>query len=210
MLPVASTASPVIPDALPGIRDALPVAKRRAAVDPRRPAGHEGRASGDRSPAISAKMGPSEAGGDSGEHAVGPRIERVGAGDLDALGDLSIALAASCVRRAGPPAILAPMPSPMARRVLGFAFAAATLVSAVLGVAAGCGPDQTMVWFCLNPVTGKVDDAPYDANHYVNGVFDPCHCFDPCGPEKSCPEVVDAGPAAPGCDAGPSDDAGGG
>jgi hypothetical protein len=98
----------------------------------------------------------------------------------------------------------------MPRRVLGFAFAAATLVSAVLGVAAGCGPNQNVFWVCLNPVTGKDDGSIYDANHYVNGVADPCHCYDPCGPEKSCPIVVDAGPAAPGCDAGASSDAGGG
>jgi hypothetical protein len=36
----------------------------------------------------------------------------------------------------------------------------------------------------------------------VNGVFDPCHCYDPCGPSKECPIVVDAGPTPPGCDAG--------
>jgi hypothetical protein len=94
------------------------------------------------------------------------------------------------------------------RRALRFAIAAAALVSAAgLGAAVGCGPDQTTVWFCLNPVTGKEGDAPYDATHYVNGVFDPCHCYDPCGPERTCPIVVlDAGsPSSPGCDAGASD-----
>lgn len=62
-----------------------------------------------------------------------------------------------------------------------------------------------MVWFCLNPVTGKIDDSIYDETHYVNGVFDPCHCYDPCGPLASCPFVVDAGEPGPGCDAGASD-----
>jgi hypothetical protein len=38
-----------------------------------------------------------------------------------------------------------------------------------------------------------------DSTHYVNGMADPCHCYDPCGPSKSCPIVVDAGPPAPGC-----------
>ncbi len=51
-------------------------------------------------------------------------------------------------------------------------------------------------------MTGKIDGSFYDANHYVNGVLDPCHCYDPCGPEASCPIVVDAGPLPPGCDAG--------
>jgi hypothetical protein len=77
---------------------------------------------------------------------------------------------------------------------------AALVVFGVL-VADACYYGQE-IWVCLNPATGKVDDAPYDDNHYVNGVFDPCHCYDPCGPEKSCPIVVDAGPPAPGCDAG--------
>jgi hypothetical protein len=65
-----------------------------------------------------------------------------------------------------------------------------------------CGPDQSVVWICLNPATGKIEGAPYDNNHYVNGVFDPCHCYDPCGPLKSCPGDVDAGPLPAGCDAG--------
>jgi hypothetical protein len=88
------------------------------------------------------------------------------------------------------------------RHALRFAVVAALtpLVSVAFG--AGCGPDQTEVWFCLNPVTGKLDGAPYDATHYVNGVFDPCHCYDPCGPTKSCPIQVDAGPPAPGCNVG--------
>jgi hypothetical protein len=71
-----------------------------------------------------------------------------------------------------------------------------------LGAVTGCGPDNITVWICLNPVTGKIDGSFYDANHYVNGVLDPCHCYDPCGPEASCPIVVDAGPLPPGCDAG--------
>src|SRR5277367_2749290 len=86
------------------------------------------------------------------------------------------------------------MLSPTFRRSLRFAAAlAALLTSAGIGALAGCGPDQTEIWICLNPVTGKEDSSIYDASHYVNGVFDPCHCYDPCGPEKSCPDVVDAG-----------------
>jgi hypothetical protein len=94
---------------------------------------------------------------------------------------------------------------PTPRRALRFAIAAAILAplaSGVFGAGVGCGPNQHDIWLCLNPVTGKEDSSVYDANHSVNGVFDPCHCYDPCGPEKSCPSVVDAGPPAPGCDAG--------
>jgi hypothetical protein len=98
----------------------------------------------------------------------------------------------------------------MLRRVLCLALVAAPLAFAVLGVAAGCGPNQSVFWVCLNPVTGKEDGSIFDANHFVDGVADPCHCYDPCGPEKSCPIVVDAGPPAPGCDAGTNADAGGG
>ena len=103
-----------------------------------------------------------------------------------------------------PPAILAPMYSPPThRRVLRFALVgAALLATATLGAAVGCGPDQSVGWICLNPVTGKIDGSYYNANHYVNGVFDPCNCYDPCGPAKSCPILVDAGPPALGCDAG--------
>jgi hypothetical protein len=85
---------------------------------------------------------------------------------------------------------------------------AVLVASGALGVVVGCGPDQMEIWFCLNPATGKVDGAPYDANHYVKGVFDPCHCYDPCGPEKSCPIVVDAGLPPLGCDAGDASDGG--
>jgi hypothetical protein len=93
-------------------------------------------------------------------------------------------------------------PSP-SRRALRLALALAALVaSAVLGAAVGCGPDTTTLWLCLNPVTGKDDPNTYDPTHVVGGVFDPCHCYDPCGPAKTCPVVVDAGPPPPGCDAG--------
>ena len=37
---------------------------------------------------------------------------------------------------------------------------------------------------------------------YVNGEFDPCHCYDPCGEANTCPILVDAGPPPLGCDAG--------
>jgi hypothetical protein len=92
--------------------------------------------------------------------------------------------------------------------VLPSRFLRAALALAALGTVAGlgavvaCGPNNITVWLCLNPKTGKEDGSIYDANHYVDGVADPCHCYDPCGPEKSCPIVVDAGPPAAGCDAG--------
>ena len=102
---------------------------------------------------------------------------------------------------------------PTSRRALRFAVAVALLAplaagAGVFGAGVGCGPDQSVSWFCLNPATGKVPGGPYDSTHYVNGVFDPCHCYDPCGELPQCPIVVlDAGsPSAPGCDAG--DDAG--
>ena len=92
---------------------------------------------------------------------------------------------------------------PASRRVLRSAVALAALVaSGTLGAVVGCGPDQSVFWVCHNPVTGKDDGSIYDANHYVNGMADPCHCYDPCGPEKTCPIAVDAGLPSPGCDAG--------
>ncbi len=96
------------------------------------------------------------------------------------------------------------MPSlPLSRRARRFAVALAIpVVFAASGVDVGCGPDQTVGWLCLNPTTGKEDGSIYDENHYVDGMIDPCHCYDPCGPEASCPIVVDAGPPAPGCDGG--------
>src|SRR5207248_2698959 len=72
---------------------------------------------------------------------------------------------------------------------------AAFVASATAGV--GCWDNTTEIWICLDPVTGKESNRTYDANHYVNGVFDPCHCYDPGGPSKSCPDEVDAGPDAP-------------
>jgi hypothetical protein len=79
---------------------------------------------------------------------------------------------------------------------------AALATSGTLGALACFGPAQSVIWICLNPQTGKEDGTVYDDSHYVDGMADPCHCYDPCGPEKSCPIVVDAGPPAPGCDAG--------
>jgi hypothetical protein len=81
----------------------------------------------------------------------------------------------------------------------------APLAFAVLGAGAACGPVHNVIWLCLNPVTGKEDGNVYDANNYVNGEPDPCHCYDPCGPAKSCPIEVDAGPPASGC---PTNDGG--
>ncbi len=63
----------------------------------------------------------------------------------------------------------------------------------MVGAAAGCGDNQ-VIWLCLNPATGKEDGSIGDDSHYVNGVYDPCHCYDPGGPSKACPIVVDAGP----------------
>jgi hypothetical protein len=81
----------------------------------------------------------------------------------------------------------------------------APLAAGVFSASVGCGPDQSVGWICLNPVTGKIDGSIFDANHFVDGMADPCHCYDPCGPEKSCPIVVDAGPPGPGCDADAGD-----
>jgi len=95
---------------------------------------------------------------------------------------------------------------PTRRHALRFAAVAAvvaSLAAAAFGTGAGCGPNVSRFWVCLNPVTGKEDGTIYDDNHYdKNGEPDPCHCYDPCGPEKTCPDVVDAGPLPPGCDAG--------
>jgi len=92
-------------------------------------------------------------------------------------------------------------PSATPRRTLRYAVAlAAVLASGTLG--GFCGYNGEEIWFCLNPVTGKEDNTIGDDTHYVNGVFDPCHCYDACGPWKECPIVVDAGPSPPGCDAG--------
>ncbi len=96
------------------------------------------------------------------------------------------------------------MRKPFVHRVLVFAAVVALIALGVFGaVACIFGPDQSIVWVCLNPETGKLDDAPYDETHVgVNGEADPCHCYDPCGPLKSCPIVVDAGELGPECDAG--------
>ena len=79
---------------------------------------------------------------------------------------------------------------------------------AVAVAAVGCGPNTSVFWVCLNPVTGKDDGSIYDSTNFHDGVADPCHCYDACGPSKECPIVVDAGPLPPGCDGG-ADGAGG-
>jgi hypothetical protein len=87
------------------------------------------------------------------------------------------------------------------RPTLRFAVALAALVaSGTLG--AFCGPDQHVLWFCLNPATGKEDETIHDDSHFVNGEPDPCHCYDPCGEADTCPILVDAGPPPLGCEAG--------
>jgi hypothetical protein len=95
-------------------------------------------------------------------------------------------------------------------------FLRAALVLAVLGAAvglvasAGCEPTNINVWICENPTNHKLDPSIYDANHYVGGMPDPCHCYDPCGPQPTCPIVVDAGPLPSGCDGGSGSGGGGG
>jgi hypothetical protein len=71
---------------------------------------------------------------------------------------------------------------------------ASTLLAAALG---SCGPNSQELWECNNPVNGKADPSVYDANHYVNGVFDPCHCYDPCGELPQCPLLINDGGPAP-------------
>jgi len=70
------------------------------------------------------------------------------------------------------------------------------IVAATAGYAIGCGSPQEF-WACNSAITGKADPNYYDLTHYVNGVFDPCHCYDPTGPLLTCPIAVDAGPDAP-------------
>jgi hypothetical protein len=86
---------------------------------------------------------------------------------------------------------------------------AALIASVTIGIAVGCGPNQSVGWICLNPVTHKEDGSVYDATHYVGGEPDPCHCYDPCGPSESCPIVVDAGPPGPDCSTPDAGDGGG-
>ncbi len=82
------------------------------------------------------------------------------------------------------------------------AIAALAALLASVATSFGCGPSEGTSWLCLNPVSGKEDVYVYDADNNVNGEPDPCHCYDPCGPAKTCPIEVDAGPPGPGCDAG--------
>jgi hypothetical protein len=82
------------------------------------------------------------------------------------------------------------------------AVAAALAAAAVFGAGAAC-VDNIPYWVCFDPGTGH-DGNYYDSSHYVDGMIDPCHCYDPCGPANTCPIIVDAGPPPPGamCDAG--------
>ena len=90
------------------------------------------------------------------------------------------------------------LPLMVALRLDAASFAASVLLAAALG---SCSDQNFTVWICLNPVTGKDDPNEYDPNHYVNGTLDPCHCFDPGGPEPQCPLAVDAGLVDAGPDA---------
>lgn len=82
--------------------------------------------------------------------------------------------------------------------------AAIAAAMAFVAIPSGCEPPAEF-WVCNNPATGKADPSIYDHNHFENGVPDPCHCYDSCGPLPQCPILVDAGPLGPGCDAGTND-----
>ncbi len=73
------------------------------------------------------------------------------------------------------------------------------------GAALGSCFGNQDLWSCLDPATGVPIDGPYDEGHYDEAGFDPCHCYDPGGPEPQCPIAVDAGPGNVGDagDAGP-------
>lgn len=94
------------------------------------------------------------------------------------------------------------MRKPPASRILRFAPPVVAFMALGTLAAVACVVEGGTIWVCLNPVTGKLDGTIYDENHYVNGEPDPCHCYDPCGPEKTCPIEVDAGELGPNCDAG--------
>jgi hypothetical protein len=86
------------------------------------------------------------------------------------------------------------LPPMLALRLSVAAVVASSLLAA--GTFASCGNNTFTDWACIDPATGKEDsNAPYDPTHYVNGVFDPCHCYDPGGELPQCPILVDAGPA---------------
>jgi hypothetical protein len=96
------------------------------------------------------------------------------------------------------------------RRVLCLAVAVVLVAPLAAGAfSVGCGPNQQAIWVCFDPGTGH-EGTYHDDNHYVGGVFDPCHCYDPCGPADTCPILVDAGPppADAGCDKSDGGDGG--
>jgi hypothetical protein len=88
-----------------------------------------------------------------------------------------------------------PHPRPV-RIILALALLAPAALFAMVN---GCGPDSSFFWVCLDPVTGKESSTYYDSTNFYEGQPDPCHCYDKCGPEKTCPIVVDAGAPPPGC-----------
>jgi hypothetical protein len=88
----------------------------------------------------------------------------------------------------------------MSRSRLRLGLALALLLAAMALLAMACNYQDTFIWLCLDPATGKEDSRIYDSNNFYNGQPDPCHCFSVCGPSKACPIVVDAGP--PPADAG--------
>ena len=84
----------------------------------------------------------------------------------------------------------------LALRLCAAAFASSLLAAVAL---ASCDFGNETLWLCIDPATGRSDsNSPYDQAHYVNGVFDPCHCYDPCGELRQCPILVNDGGPAPG------------
>ncbi len=87
------------------------------------------------------------------------------------------------------------------------------LAAVVLLAPLACGRYSQEIWICLDPTTGKLDEA-YKWYDYAaigpDGLIDPCHCYDPCGSQPQCPILVDAGPPPATCDAGDAGAGGGG
>jgi hypothetical protein len=90
---------------------------------------------------------------------------------------------------------------PLPRSSLRFAVAG-TFLCALCTLGSLCDQPPVNTWICLNPATGRLDSSIGDWNHYAGGMYDPCHCYDPCGEAPTCPLLVDAGTPGPGCDAG--------
>ena len=94
-------------------------------------------------------------------------------------------------------AMIAEAPCSMLGAMRPLRFAAAAVVAAILpmtSVVVGCYTNPIpAAWVCRDPATGNLVVGDYDLSHYVNGVFDPCHCMDPGGPLPTCDIPPDAG-----------------